>query len=41
MKKSRRGSKDTKEFLQEKSEQDFALRERELELRKMEQEQSS
>ena len=41
VKKSRRRSKDTKEFLQEKSERDFALRERELELKKMEQEQSS
>ncbi|KAK2548980.1 hypothetical protein P5673_030600 [Acropora cervicornis] len=37
VKKSRCGSKDTMEFLQEKSERDFALREKELEV---EQEQS-
>ena len=41
VKKSRRESKDTIEFLQEKSEQNFALREKELELKKMEREQSS
>ena len=40
-KKIRRGSKDTIEFLKEKSDREFAVREKELEMKKVEQEQSS